>query len=82
MVVMWVIFVMLAMVIVVNMVVRRGQDRTGLGGERNMKQGILVNSITSKLFLKLMYASGSTGHFFADHYSQSGLTQLKFRQEN
>ena len=39
-----------------------------LGGERNRKQRIPVNSITSKLVLKSIYASGSTGPFFADHY--------------
>ena len=33
-----------------------------------MKQRIPVNSITSKLVLKSIYASGSTGPFFADHY--------------
>ena len=38
-----------------------------LGGERNMKQRIPINSITSILILKSMYASGSTGPFFADH---------------
>ena len=53
------------------------------GGERNMKQRILISSITSKLALKSMYASGSTGPFFADHYShRSEQTHLKFRQEN
>ena len=31
-----------------------------LGGERNMKQRIPVNSITSKFVLKSIYASGST----------------------
>ena len=40
-----------------------------IGGERNMKQRIPINSITSKLVLKSMYASCSTGPFFADHYS-------------
>ena len=39
-----------------------------VGGERNRKQRIPVNSITSKLVLKSIYASGSTGPFFADHY--------------
>ena len=39
-----------------------------LGGERNMKQRIPVNSITSKLVLKSMYASGSTGPFIANRY--------------
>ena len=39
-----------------------------IGGERNRKQRIPVNSITSKLVLKSIYASGSTGPFFADHY--------------
>ena len=38
-----------------------------LGGERNMKQRIPINSITSKLVLTSMYASCSTGPFFADH---------------
>ena len=53
-----------------------------LGCERNMKQRIPVNSITSKLVLKSMYASCSTGPFFADHYSHRfEKTQLKFRQE-
>ena len=53
-----------------------------LGGERNMKQRIPINSITSKLVLKSMYASCSTGPFFADHYSHRfEKTQLKFRQE-
>ena len=53
-----------------------------LGGERNMKQRIPINSITSKLVLKSMYASCSTGPFFADHYSHKlEKTQLKFRQE-
>ena len=42
--------------------------RTRLGGERNRKQRIPVNSITSKLVLKSIYASGSTGPFFADHF--------------
>ena len=55
---------------------------TVLGGERNMKQRIPINSITSKLVLKSMYASCSTGPFFADHYSHRfEKTQLKFRQE-
>ena len=54
----------------------------GVGGERNMKQRIPVISITSKLVLKSIYASGSTGPFFADHYSHRfEKTQLKFRQE-
>ena len=44
------------------------RDRFDLGGERNRKQRIPVNSITSKLVLKSIYASGSTGPFFADHY--------------
>ena len=49
-----------------------------LGGERNMKQRIPINSITSKLVLKSMYASCSTGPFFADHYSHRfEKTQLK-----
>ena len=53
-----------------------------VGGERNMKQRIPMNSITSKLVLKSMYASCSTGPFFADHYSHRfEKTQLKFRQE-
>ena len=53
-----------------------------IGGERNMKQRIPINSITSKLVLKSMYASCSTGPFFADHYSHRfEKTQLKFRQE-
>ena len=53
-----------------------------IGGERNMKQRIPTNSITSKLVLKSMYASCSTGPFFADHYSHRfEKTQLKFRQE-
>ena len=53
-----------------------------VGGERNMKQRIPINSITSKLVLKSMYASCSTGPFFADHYSHRfEKTQLKFRQE-
>ena len=39
-----------------------------LGGERNKKQRIPVNSITSQLVLKSIYASGSTGPFFADNY--------------
>ena len=39
-----------------------------LGGERNMKQRIPANSITSKLVLKSMYASGSTGPFIANRY--------------
>ena len=53
-----------------------------LGGERNMKQRIPINSITFKLVLKSMYASCSTGPFFADHYSHRfEKTQLKFRQE-
>ena len=47
-----------------------------------MKQRIPINSITSKLVLKSMYASCSTGPFFADHYSHRfEKTQLKFRQE-
>ena len=47
-----------------------------------MKQRIPINSITSKLVLKSMYASCSTGPFFADHYSNRfEKTQLKFRQE-
>ena len=51
-------------------------------GDRNMKQRIPVNSITFKLVLKSMYASCSTGPFFADHYSHRfEKTQLKFRQE-
>ena len=55
---------------------------SSLGGERNMKQRIPINSITSKLVLKSMYASCSTGPFFADHYSHRfEKTQLKFRQE-
>ena len=53
-----------------------------IGGERNMKQRIPINSINSKLVLKSMYASCSTGPFFADHYSHRfEKTQLKFRQE-
>ena len=39
-----------------------------VGGERNMKQRILINSITSKLVLKSIYASGSTGPFFDNHF--------------
>ena len=39
-----------------------------LGGERNRKQRIPVNSITSKLVLKSIYASGSTGPFFDNHF--------------
>ena len=35
---------------------------------RNIKQRILANSITSKLVLKSMYASGSTGPFIANRY--------------
>ena len=47
-----------------------------------MKQRIPINSITFKLVLKSMYASCSTGPFFADHYSHRfEKTQLKFRQE-
>ena len=38
-------------------------------GERNIKQKIPVNSITSRLVRKSMHASGSTGPFFDDHYS-------------
>ena len=37
-------------------------------GELNRKQRIPVDSITPKLVLKSIYASGSTGLFFADHY--------------
>ena len=44
------------------------RDSHQVGGERNRKQRIPVNSITSKLVLKSIYASGSTGPFFADHY--------------
>ena len=48
----------------------------------NMKQRIPINSITPELVLKSMYASCSTGPFFADHYSHRfEKTQLKFRQE-
>ena len=46
-----------------------GWHNLWVGGERNMKQRIPINSITSILILKSMYASGSTGLFFADHYS-------------
>ena len=43
-------------------------DAMTLGVEQNRKQRFPVNSITSKLVLKSIYASGSTGPFFADHY--------------
>ena len=46
---------------------RTEENPLEVGGERNMKQRIPINSITSILILKSMYASGSTGPFFADH---------------
>ena len=39
-----------------------------LGVEQNRKQRFPVNSITSKLVLKSIYASGSTGPFFDNHF--------------
>ena len=41
---------------------------TSVGGERNRKQRILIDSITPKLVQKSIYASASTGPFFADQY--------------
>ena len=39
-----------------------------VGVEQNRKQRFPVNSITSKLVLKSIYASGSTGPFFDNHF--------------
>ena len=42
--------------------------RHRIGVEQNRKQRFPVNSITSKLVLKSIYASGSTGPFFDNHF--------------